>query len=57
MLGFPMLYFKGRRIMMFQLSGFYGMGVSGLSLGAFGLEVSGTCCCRAMEPCVRCVSC
>ena len=23
MLGFPMLYFKGRRILMFQLSGFY----------------------------------
>ena len=23
MLGFPILYFKGRRLMMFQLSGFY----------------------------------
>ena len=23
MLGFPTLYFKGRRLMMFQLSGFY----------------------------------
>ena len=34
MLGFPLLYFKGMRLMMFQLSGFYctSIRVSGLGL-------------------------
>ena len=48
MLGFPLLYFKGMRLMMFQLSGFYfkvwgfrgGLGLQDLSgvrrLGAKG---------------------
>ena len=38
MLGFPMLYFKGRRIMMFQLSDFYCMRVQDQS----GAEGSGS---------------
>ena len=28
MLGFPLLYFKGMRLMMFQLSGFYYRGLN-----------------------------
>ena len=40
MLGFPLLYFKGMRLMMFQLSSFY---CSALSLGqrSFGFELQG----------------
>ena len=50
MLGFPILYLKGMRIMMFQLSGFYfkdlGFGVQDLQALGLGtiiriLEVSG----------------
>ena len=39
MLGFPLLYFKGVRLMMFQLSSFYcrGYRVSGVSL-LFGIR-------------------
>ena len=41
MLGFPILYFKGMRLMMFQLSGFYYrvfVGVEGLGQVGAGIE-------------------
>ena len=45
MLGFPLLYFKGMRILMFQLSGFYcrtletaGTGLRGFALLGNGAE-------------------
>ena len=44
MLGFPILYFKGMRLMMFQLSGFYcrACGAGGLWVAAgLGEEDSG----------------
>ena len=43
MLGFPLLYFNGMRLMMFQLSSFYcrGFGLRGLRLGVWGLGSRG----------------
>ena len=39
MLGFPILYVKGMRLMMFQLSGFYfRSGLRGLRLRLWGLR-------------------
>ena len=49
MLGFPLLYFKGMRLLMFQLSGFYIMfraavpavhGLGGARMALLGLTVS-----------------
>ena len=53
MLGSLILYLKGMRIMMFQLSGFYcrGLGLRGLRFRGRGLRVSG-CTCMA-ELCKR----
>ena len=36
MLGFPILYFKGMRLMMFQLYGFYCIGFHGIRVGGNG---------------------
>ena len=54
MLGFPILYFKGMRLMMFQLSGFYCKGsfkapfkgiyrdsIKGIGFRVYYLEVQG----------------
>ena len=38
MLGFPILYFKGRRLRMFQLSGFYCKQVEACHPAALGQE-------------------
>ena len=40
MLGSPILYLKGMRLMMFQLSGFYCRGM--MSLGSFGFRALGS---------------
>ena len=43
MLGFPTLYLKGMRIVMFQLSGFYYrvLGFKALELRVYGFTVQG----------------
>ena len=42
MLGSPILYLKGMRILMFQLSGFYCIGFRGLGFRGLGFTLRGS---------------